>query len=127
VAAAVVTGATDVSAFGEAVRADPRVRQLAARVDVSADPAMSMRGAPDRATARVVLTLRDGRALARETAVVHGDAANPRSPRELEEKFRALASGALSGDRATRIIETVRRLEKLEDVRTLTALLTTVR
>src|SRR5882762_8458585 len=43
VAAAVVKGTTDVSAFRDAVREDPRVRRLAARVEVSGDDTMSMR------------------------------------------------------------------------------------
>ena len=46
VAAAVVKGTTDVSAFQDGVREDARVRQLAARVEVSGDDTMSLRGAP---------------------------------------------------------------------------------
>ncbi len=126
VAAAVVTGTTDVSAFSDAVREDARVRQLAARVEVSADDAMSWRGGPDRPTARVSVVLRDGRLLTRDTTVVHGDTANPRPRHELEAKFRALASETLGAGRANEVAEMVARLERLEDVRALTALLTTV-
>jgi 2-methylcitrate dehydratase PrpD len=123
VAAAVVKGTTDISAFQDAVRDDPRVRQLAARVELSTDDTMSMRGGPERPTARVAVELADGRVLTRETAIVHGDAANPRGRDELQAKFRALASEALPAARVDEIVETVGRLEQLADVRRLTALL----
>jgi 2-methylcitrate dehydratase PrpD len=123
VAAAVVKGTTDVSAFGDAVREDPRVRQLAARIEVSGDDTMSLRGGPDRPTARVSVELGDGRVLTRETAIVHGDTANPRPRHELEAKFRALASETLGAGRVNEVVETVARLEQLPDVRSLTALL----
>jgi 2-methylcitrate dehydratase PrpD len=125
VAAAVVKGTTDVSAFQDGVREDARVRELAARVEVSADDTMSLRGAPDRPTARVSVELGDGRVLTREAAIVHGDAANPRPRRELEAKFRALASEALDAARVSEVVEMVARLEQLPNIRGLTALLTT--
>jgi 2-methylcitrate dehydratase PrpD len=129
VAAAVVKGTTDVSAFQDAVREDARVRQLAARVEVSGDATMSMRGTPDRPTARVSVELGDGRVLTREAAIVHGDAANPRPRQELEAKFRALASETetLEAAQVNQVVEMVARLERLPDVRELTALLTTAR
>lgn len=123
VAVAVVKGTTDVSAFRDAVREDPRVRQLAARVEVSGDDAMSLRGGPDQPTARVSVELRDGRLLTRETAIVHGDTANPRPRHELEAKFRALASEALDPGRVNEIVEMVASLEQLKNVGDLTALL----
>ena len=123
VAAALVKGTTDISAFQDAVRDDPRVGQLAARVEVSGDATMSMRGAADRPTARVSVELGDGRVLTRETAIVYGDAANPRPQEELEAKFRTLASEALGPARVNEVIEMVARLEDLRDVRGLTSLL----
>ena len=123
VAAAVVKGTTDVSAFGDAVREDARVRQLAARVEVSGDDTMSLRGRPDRPTARVSVELSDGRVVTREAAIVHGDAANPRPHHELEAKFRTLASEALAAKGVNEVIEMVGRLEIVPDIRRLTALL----
>jgi 2-methylcitrate dehydratase PrpD len=127
VAAAVVKGTTDVSAFQDAVREDARVHQLAARVEVSGDDTMSLRGGPDRPTARVSVELSDGRVVAREAAIVHGDAANPRPRHELEAKFRTLASDALQAGGVNEVIEMVARLEDLPDIRGLTALLTSTR
>jgi 2-methylcitrate dehydratase PrpD len=127
VAAAMVKGTTDVSAFTDAVREDSRVRQLASRIEVSGDATMSLRAGPDRPTARVSVELGDGRVLTREAAIVHGDTANPRPRHELEAKFRALASDALDAARTNEVVEMVARLEHLPDVRGLTALLTTAR
>jgi 2-methylcitrate dehydratase PrpD len=124
VAAAVVKGTTDVSAFTDAVREDSRVRQLAGRVEVAGDDTMSLRAGPERPTARVSVELGDGRVLTREAAIVHGDTANPRPRQELEAKFQALASETLDAARASEVVEMVARLEHLPDVRALTALLT---
>lgn len=127
VAAALVKGTTDVSAFRDAVRDDPRVRQLAARVEVSGDATMSMRGGPDRPTARVSVELGDGRVLTREASVVRGDALNPRPAAELEAKFRTLALETLGAARASEVIGMVARLADVRDIRDLTSLLTTRR
>jgi 2-methylcitrate dehydratase PrpD len=124
VAAAVVKGTTDVSAFTDAVREDSRVRQLATRIEVSGDDTMSLRAGPDRPTARVSVELGDGRTLTREAAIVHGDTANPRPRHELEAKFKALAADALDAARAHEVVDVVARLEHLTDIRQLTALLT---
>ena len=123
VAAALVKGTTDISAFTDAVRDDPRVRQLAERIEVSGDSTMSMRGGADRPTGRVSVELGDGRVLTREAAIVHGDAANPRPRQELEAKFRALASETLDAARVNEVVEMVGRLERLPDIRSLTGLL----
>ncbi|PYM16521.1 MAG: 2-methylcitrate dehydratase [Candidatus Rokuibacteriota bacterium] len=120
VAAAVVLGTTDVSAFLDDARNDPRVRDLATRVEVRGDPAMSMRES-NRPQARVAITLRDGRVLSRETFVVHGDAANPRSPSELISKFTSLAAPTVGDTRATEIVDVVEHLHELRDIRELTS------
>jgi 2-methylcitrate dehydratase PrpD len=123
VATALVTGATDVSAFFDGPRRDPRIRDLAARVEVRSDPAMSMRS-PAGPTARVVVTLRDGRVLTQDTTVVHGDAANPRSREELVAKFMGLTAETLDRAQARAVVELVDQLERVKDVRDLTTLLT---
>jgi len=123
VAAALVKGTTDVSAFLDGARDDPRLRDLAARVDVRADLSMSMRSS-EGPTARVAMTLRDGRVLTHDTAIVHGDAANPRSSEELVTKFMALSRDTLASARAGEVVAMVGQLERVKDVRELTALLT---
>jgi 2-methylcitrate dehydratase PrpD len=121
VAAALVLGRTDVAAFTEPALRDERVRALARRVTVAGDEAMSMRSGAPQAAVRV--TLRDGRTLSRTTAVVHGDAANPRSREELVGKFSSLASETLGAARVRDVVDCVAGLETVKDVRDLTALL----
>jgi 2-methylcitrate dehydratase PrpD len=120
VAASLVLGRTDVTAFYDDARTDPRVRDLAKRVDVRGNAAMSMR--TDRPTARVEITLRDGRVLTRETTIVHGDAANPASREELIEKFAFLATDVIGKERVADVVAAVDRLDRMENVRELTAL-----
>jgi 2-methylcitrate dehydratase PrpD len=122
VAAALIKGTTDVSAFLDGARDDPRIRRLAARVEVRADPSMSLRSS-QQPTAHVAVTLRDGRVLTRDTTVVHGDADNPRPREELVAKFIALAADTLTSSHVHEVVEVVGRLERLKSIGELTRLL----
>jgi 2-methylcitrate dehydratase PrpD len=122
VAAALVLGRADVAAFAEPALADPRIRALAARVQVRVDPAMSPRRA-DYPTAMVEVVLRDGRTRSASTTVVRGDFEDPAPAGEIVEKFVALATGPLGAARAHEVVRVVEETERLEDVRDLTALL----
>jgi 2-methylcitrate dehydratase PrpD len=122
VAAALVLGRADVPAFVEPALSDPRIRSLAARVEVRVDPRMSPRGT-DYPTALVEVRLRDGRTLTGSTTVVRGDFEDPVPAGEVVEKFVALGSGVLGADRARAVVEIVDQVETLKDVRDLTALL----
>jgi len=122
VAAALVLGRADVSAFMEPALGDPRVRALAARVEVRVDPQMSPRRA-DHPTAVVEVVLKDGRTLSGSTTVVRGDFEDPVPAGEIVEKFLALAAGPLGGPRAREVVRVVAGTETLKDVRDLTALL----
>ena len=124
VAAAIVRGRVDLSAFDDATIADPRIRDLAARVEVRSDPVMNPRRPDDYPTAVVTIALRDGRSVTETTTVVRGDAAAPIDHAELIAKFRALAAPILGDSRTQAVVDTVDRIEELKDVRDLTALLT---
>jgi 2-methylcitrate dehydratase PrpD len=122
VAAAIVTGGSGVPAFLDPARDDRRVQELARRVEVRGDPAMSMRsnGEP---TARVEVAVRDGRVLTTTASVVRGDADNP-VPREvLVAKFLDLAGRAIPASHARQVVELVAALDRLKNVRDLGALL----
>jgi len=121
VAAALVLGRADVEAFAEPALGDLRIAALATRVEVRADPAMSPRRA-DHPTARVDVTLKDGRVLAGVTSVVRGDFEHPVPADEVVEKFLSLASAPLGEDRAREVIAVVEQVHLLKDVRDLTAL-----
>lgn len=122
VAASIVLGRTDLVAFDEATIADPRIRALAARVEVRSDPAMNPRRPDDYPTAVVTVTLRDGRSFTQATTVARGDAAAPVERAELVAKFEALAAPVLGAARARAVIEAVDHVDELKDVRELTGL-----
>jgi 2-methylcitrate dehydratase PrpD len=122
VAAALVLERADVSAFVEPALSDPRIRALAARVEVRVDPRMSPRTV-DYPTARVEVMLKDGRTLSDSTTVVRGDFAEPVPSEEVVEKFVGLASASLGAERAREVVRLVDQAETVKDVRDLTALL----
>ena len=122
VAAALVLGRTDPAAFDGATLADPRIRDLARRVEIGTDAAMSPRRA-DTPTARVRIVLRDGRALERTTSVVRGDALSPVPRDEIIAKFVALTSPVLGDVHTRKLLEVVEETDTLGDIRALTALL----
>jgi len=123
VAAALVLGRTDLAAFEPSTLVDARIRDLARRVTVRTDSAMSPRSV-EHPTARVRLTLRAGHTLEATTTVVRGDAAAPVGEDEIVEKFVALTAPVL-GERAARVAAaTARTADTLKTVRDLTATLT---
>ena len=122
VAAALVLGRTDPSAFDETALGDARIRDLARRVVITTDPAMSPRRV-DAPTARVRVMLRDGRTLEETTTVVRGDALSPVPREEITAKFLALASPVLGDAQTRKVADTVAETDTLEDIRALTEML----
>jgi 2-methylcitrate dehydratase PrpD len=104
----------------------PDVQELIRRVEYtpySEDEAR--RGNYTLVTSFVEIEMNDGRKLGGRIDYGKGSKANPMSDDEVAEKFRLCAEYAgLPGDRADKVIEMVKRLEELADVRELTALLT---
>src|SRR5712692_3051996 len=123
VAASLVLGRTDLEAFDDAAVADPRIHELAARVEIGSDPAMNPRRPDDYPTAVVTVALRDGRTLTESTTVVRGDSAAPADLGEIIEKFETLAAPVLGAAGARAVVEAVDRIDELKDVRELTSLL----
>ena len=118
VAAALVRGTADVTAFEPAALDDPRIRELARRVEVRADPEMS----PQRTespTARVRIVLRDGRTVEELTTVVRGDTANPVPAADVVAKFLRLSIPVLGEPHAQRVARAVYEADGLGDVRDL--------
>jgi len=70
----------------------------------------------------VKVELRDGRVLSHTTGVVRGDAANPVASEEVVAKFLSLTADRLGDSRAREVAETVGKVDSLDTVRRLTAL-----
>ena len=122
VAAALVLGTTNITAFYPERVSDPDILSLARRIEVVADGEMSFRRY-DYPSSRVAVTLKDGRTLEQSVTAQHGDARNPASRVELIGKFTFLAVDTLGEARTQQVIEVVDRLDELDDVKQLTLLL----
>jgi 2-methylcitrate dehydratase PrpD len=109
----------------EAIKS-PDVLAIAARIDVRNDPALD-RGDQGMEPARVEITMKDGRILEHQVDLPTGTPERPLSFSDIERKFRgclAHADWPISSEKADRLVQTVARLEELEDVRELIGLAT---
>jgi 2-methylcitrate dehydratase PrpD len=115
-----VFGRTDEGVFKAANVADPRVRQVAERVAVTADPARDA-ALPDRRSARVTVRTAAG-SVHKEVLYSKGEPEFPLTDDEVRAKFEANACCLYPPEHARRIHETIMTLER-RNVRELTALL----
>jgi 2-methylcitrate dehydratase PrpD len=122
VAAAIVYGRTDVTAFDSHRLADPDIRRLAHRVEVVADPQMDLRRY-DYPAADVTVTLEGGRVISQRVTAHRGDAPNPATLEELIGKFGFLAIDSMGEEDISRIVKAVERLDDLAHIGELTRLL----
>jgi 2-methylcitrate dehydratase PrpD len=104
-----VHGRVDLAAFsGEAIR-DPRVLELAARVDFEQ---RDYAPAPDAFPGGVRVRMRDGRVLEAELRHQRGGAENPMGAGEVVDKFRANAAQALDAGAVAVLERTVLEVER---------------
>ena len=91
VATTIVNRSSDVASFTWDKVTDPTILDLAARVTVREDKAMSNQ-LPDRRPARTTVRLTDGQVLSAATETNRGDWADPYSPDEIREKYLSLTA-----------------------------------
>jgi len=108
--------------MGEATR-DPRIHELAARVEVIHDREMD-KLRPALRPAAVEVVLRDGGKVSGRVDFPKGDAENPLSEQELLDKFANLARGVVGEEKVKRIPDIVFALDKLDTIDELMRLLT---
>ncbi|MDP6786165.1 MAG: MmgE/PrpD family protein [Rhodospirillales bacterium] len=102
-------GETDIS---EESLGNTALHDLAARVRLEADPAMSA-AFPAQWPADIRVETTDGRAFERHVAHPKGEPEAPMSPAEIEAKFLSLATEAMPEARARAVIEMVADLDKV--------------
>ena len=110
-AVALADGAAFLDQFTDERVADPELARLRKQVHVHTDPAQT------KDSARVVLTLRDGRTLERYVAHNLGTPDNPMTDQQLEDKFQALASPILGRTRTDDLAQACWKLLELDDIR----------
>ena len=89
---------------------DPRVLELAKKVKLVEDPALT-RQFPLKCLARVSITLKNGDVLSNSTLSAKGDPADPYSTEELKQKFLMLVNGSISYE-ARELYHEINSLEK---------------
>jgi 2-methylcitrate dehydratase PrpD len=115
-------GTADQTKFTDAVAKRADVQEMIGRVRFYTDPEAEKAGY-DKMTTILKITLKDGRVISGRADFGKGSPSNPMSYEEVAEKFLGCAAFAeWPASKANQVIEMVRRLEDLSDVRTLTAL-----
>jgi 2-methylcitrate dehydratase PrpD len=113
---------TDPAMYSEPVLNDAKRRRLAERVELVPDDEMEA-AYPRHYGSRARIELANGETRESKVLDPHGMPADPVTERERVEKFTRLASRQLDAAKIERTIETVRALERLQSVRTLSELL----
>ncbi len=121
-AAAVVFGGVGLDTFDDSTLSDARVTTLIPHVAMRVDPSLDGVG-PALTQARVRVHLRDGRVLAQRADGARGYPAQPASDDELNAKFLECARRALPAVACERALVMLRRIDQVEDIRQLTAAL----
>jgi len=105
-AVAIVAGGAGVKEFSDRWVRDPAVVALRDRVGVTADPSVG------EAQSRVRIALKDGRSLDAFVEHAVGSVERPMSDGDLDAKVRDLCDGILPADRARRLIDLCRHIER---------------
>jgi 2-methylcitrate dehydratase PrpD len=109
--------------FTDEVVNRPDVQAMIQKVDFGVHPEAEAAGY-DKMTTIIEIALKDGRTLSGRADFGKGSPANPMSYEEVADKFRECAAfSRWPAKKAERVIELVKGLEDLPDVRELTALL----
>jgi 2-methylcitrate dehydratase PrpD len=115
-------GKADQTKFTDAVANRPDVQEMISRVRFYTDPEAEKAGY-DKMTTILKITLKDGRSITGRADFGKGSPTNPMSYDEVAEKFLGCAAFAeWPTAKARQVIEIVRKLEDVSDVRSLTAL-----
>jgi 2-methylcitrate dehydratase PrpD len=115
-------GKADQTKFTDAVVNRDDVQKLIERIRFYVNPEAEKAGY-DKMTTILKITLKDGRVISDQADFGKGSPTNPMSYDEVAEKFLGCAAFAeWPTSKASQVIDLVRRLEDIADVRTLAAL-----
>ena len=122
VARAIIDGKIGLEIFTDSAVRDRNVLKLAERVQMNLDTNLKKTDLGGR-PCRVTIRLKNGQSYSREAQHARGGPEFPMTEEELKEKFSECARQALSADAAQRALVQIERLERLDDVRTLSEIL----
>lgn len=122
VSIALVDGEVTRASFADARLRDPSVSELMRKVKVIEDPELSALY-PEGAPGRVTIAMRTGEKHVAEIRYPNGHEKNPMSDDDVERKFVNLCAGCLGAAQRDQALEMLWRIERLDDVQGVTALL----
>jgi 2-methylcitrate dehydratase PrpD len=120
IAVMLVRGQAGLEEFSDEAIRDAEVLRLASKVRYELDSTIDY---PRHFSGHIKITLQDGTVLEENQPHPRGGLESPLPPEEIEEKFRANARRALPEEKVQAIVDTVRQLEQLSSVGTLSDLL----
>jgi len=121
-AAALVRGRVGIDTFDAATLSDPAILEMQGRVTMRVDPDLDA-SAPSLTQARVTVRLKNGRVLTASANGARGYPERPASDDELATKFTSCATQTLTASHAAHVLDVLRDIESIADVRMLTDLL----
>jgi 2-methylcitrate dehydratase PrpD len=123
IAVLLLEGRAGLAQFENSTVTRPEVQELLRRVDFYNNPAADEAGT-NTMRSYVDIELKNGRAVSGQVDFAKGSPQKPMSYEEVADKFRGCADYAeVPKEKAEEIIEQVRILEKIEDIRSFTGLL----
>ncbi len=122
IALRLVKGGNGFRDYSEENLSDSRIKDLLHRINYETDEGLKNAN-PSGAPASVQIRSKDGNVYERTVQFAKGTIQNPMTCDELKNKFRELAETVLSRKKVEEIIRSVGKLEKIEDLSTLTSLL----
>jgi len=123
VAVALVKGAVSfIDSHDQALMHDPQIMKETAKVAIQDDPSLMDPAAPR--SARVEVTMTDGKIVSHFTKFPPGTKENPLSVEAVNAKARDLIAPVLGAEKTERLIERINKLETLDNINDLRPLFT---
>lgn len=123
VAIACIEGRAFLEEFTEASIRRPEVNEFMKKITVQHASDLD-KFFPESFSARVTITMDDGKNYVKEVRFLKGDPQNPLSWEEILQKFNSSASSSIqSKNKRQQIIEAIRDMEKIKDIKDFTRLL----
>ena len=123
VAVACIEGKAFLEEYSESSIMRQDIREFMRKITVKHDPDLD-RYFPEAWPARVTITMNDGNVYTTEVKYAKGDPKNPLSWEEVLQKFNTLtAASNLSESNKKQVVEAVKNLEEIKDIKELTDLL----
>ncbi len=122
IAVVLLEGQALLDQFTEGKISDPKILELAKRVEIVLDPEIE-KIYPDKFANKVEILLTNGKKFEARVDDPSGSPENPMPFDQVIKKFESLASKAVTKDRIDAIIESVEGIEKLDNIKKLTQFL----